>query len=108
MLQRAACGVRPRVSGWRSSAPSVGSGGRALRVVPVLRAEKDEKVTLIASLDEDAANVSGEYCSIDVTGKKEKRTIGEMETVRTEAPRTGVDADGATAQAQDGSTQSQC
>lgn len=85
MLQRAACGVRPRVSGWRSSAPSVGSSGRALRVAPVLRAEKDDKVTLIASLDEDAPNVSGEYCSIDVSGKKEKRTIGEMETEFLEA-----------------------
>ncbi len=47
----------------------------------VMRA--NEKVSLTQSVDEEASNVTGDFCSLDATGKKApKRTVGEMEQVR--------------------------
>lgn len=92
MLQRAASAAprciaaRTNVSGWRAS-PVVGSG--AGRKCTMFVRSGSEKVTLTESVDDDAAMVSGEYCAIDVTGKKMgKRSVGEMEAVS--APDGGV------------------
>lgn len=40
----------------------------------------NDKVSLTQSVDEEASNVTGDFCSLDATGKKApKRTVGEME-----------------------------
>ncbi len=47
---------------------------------PVCSNRKEMAVT--RTVDEDADNVTGDFCAIDATGKKMgKRTVGEMEQV---------------------------
>lgn len=48
----------------------------------LVAASGPNKVPLVTSIDEDAENVTGDFCSLDDQGKKAaKRTVGEMEQV---------------------------
>ncbi len=53
------------------------------RLVSPISANGDGKVPLVASIDEEATNVTGDFCSIDASGKKVKnRSVAEMEQVK--------------------------
>ncbi|KAG1671002.1 hypothetical protein FOA52_014244 [Chlamydomonas sp. UWO 241] len=90
MLQRTAPRVGPASRAARSVSGLVATprlrSGRPLRLTTLLLANKDGKVALDASIDEELAMTSGEFCGIGLDGRKiPKRTVGEMETEFLEA-----------------------